>query len=153
MQRFFICKGCGRQKPINPKLKGTQEFCGDHACQKARKAAWQMKKMTSDPDYYSAQKECMENWRKSRPLDKYQSLYRRRHPEYVQRNRESQKIRNQKREQDRIPELIVKMDALTNANSSVYLLTFLEKDIVKKIVKMDAFMSELSIYQCLKRYS
>ena len=109
MQRTFICACCGKQKLANPKLKGNQLYCGDHDCQKARKAAWQRQKMASDPEYRADQKEGLRKWRKNRPLDQHQKQYRQRHPEYVERNRHAQKLRNQKRSQTP-SEMIVKMD-------------------------------------------
>ena len=146
MQRIFICACCGKQKLANPKLKGSQFYCGDHDCQKARKAAWQRQKMASDPEYRADQKEGLKKWRKNRPLDQYQKQYRQCHPEYVEWNRQAQKLRNQKRSKTS-SEMIVKMDALTDLKTDTYLLTPLRKNRAGKIVKMDALLVELSVFQ------
>ena len=141
MQRTFTCKGCRQEKLINPKLKGNQGYCGAVACQRARKAAWQKKKMASDPQYRADQIACLARWRKKRPLDQYQSQYRSEHPDYVQKNRLSQRERNRKRD------MIVKMDALRNTKSNICILTPLKMAKHGKIVKMDTFFVELSFFQ------
>jgi len=140
MQRTFICQGCNRERPGNPKLKGNQRYCGAPACQRARKAAWQKEKMASDAQYRAEQIACLARWRKKRPLDQYQRRYRSEHPAYMLRNRLAQAARNRKRD------LIVKMDALRTSKSNLCLLTLLKRDRHKKIVKMDAFAVELSFF-------
>ena len=50
-------------------------------------------------------------WRKKYPADQYQRDYREAHPEYVKRNREQQKERNNKRQKDQAT-VIVKTYAL-----------------------------------------
>lgn len=146
MQRTFICTCCGKQKAANPKLKGNQRYCGDPECQKARKAAWQRQKMASDPAYRANQKECQKNWRNHRPLHQYQTQYRHNHSDYVERNRQTQRLRNRKRDQTS-SDLIVKMDALTNINTNTYLMTPIQKTRAGKIVKMDALLVQLSVLQ------
>ena len=136
MQRTIFCKGCRKEKLANPKLKkGAQFYCGDSICQKSRKTASQKAKMATDPEYKANQKECQENWRKHKP--KYMGEYRQWKPAYAQRNRELQRIRNQRR-RVKTSDLIVKMDALTSKNSMLCVITPLEKDGCEKIVKMDA---------------
>lgn len=147
MQRTFICVCCGMQKAANPKLKGKQRYCSDHECQKARKAAWQRQKTASDPEYRSDQKERLISWRKHRPLHQYQAQYRRRHPEYVEDNRRAQKLRNWKRGQT--SDLIVKMDASTDINTDTYILTPLRRNKAGMIVKMDALLVQLAVFQRL----
>ena len=97
MSTFFSCKGCGHTKPANIRLKGNQEYCGDPKCQRARKAAWQKKKMAEDPSYKAKQTACVNRWRQNRPLHQYQRAYREDHPEYVKANREKQRISNARR--------------------------------------------------------
>ncbi len=140
MQRSFVCKACNQEKPGNPKLKGNQHYCGAVVCQRARKAAWQKEKMASDAQYRADQIACLERWRKQRPLDQYQRRYRSEHPAYVHKNRLAQIGRNRKRA------LIVKMDALRTSKSNLCMLTPLKRSRHGKIVKMDAFVVELSFF-------
>ena len=92
MQPFFTCKGCDQKKLANPRLKGQQEYCGDAACQRARKTAWQKKRMAENASYQAKQTACVKKWRTSRPLYQYQRAYRETHPEYIAMNRQKQKI-------------------------------------------------------------
>jgi predicted phosphohydrolase len=110
MTSEFICKHCHKLKSAKIRLKGNQEYCSDPECQRARKALWQKNKMTNDPQYQAQQIECIRKWRKKRPLDNYQKQYRQEHPEYVNRNRELQRIRNSKRANQLEYRKIVKMD-------------------------------------------
>jgi len=148
MSTFFSCKGCGHTKPANIRLKGNQEYCGDPKCQRARKAAWQKKKMAEDPSYKAKQTACVNRWRQNRPLHQYQRAYREDHPEYVKANREKQRIRNARRserQESTLSKKIVKMDALRNQpiESTAYLMTPYEMDASGKIVKMDTLFVEL----------
>ena len=137
MMNTFICQSCSQEKPRNPRLKGAQKFCNDPACQRVRKRQWQKKMMVSDAFYRKQQLESLQAWRKKYPLDRYQHQYRLKHPEYIDKNRQKQRIRNQKRQK-----LIVKMDTLNQIESYTYLLTPYESE---KIVKMDALRVKLTV--------
>lgn len=141
MANTFVCKSCGKRKPANIRLKDTQHYCNEKDCGRARKAAWQKDKMAKDPQYRSRQLECLRTWRKKRPLDQYQKLYRQDHPDYVRKNRELQRIRNRNREQK-----IVKMDALKEPTdkSMTYIMHPFKMDASGKIVKMDALIVQLT---------
>ena len=146
MTSEFICKNCHKLKPANIRLKGNQEYCSDPECQRARKAAWQKDKMANDPQYRAQQIECIRKWRKNRPLDKYQKQYRQEHPQYVERNRELQRIRNNQRAKQLEFRKIVKMDPLKRPSekSSIYLMNPYKMDSFGKIVKMDALIVQLT---------
>jgi hypothetical protein len=146
MATLFVCKNCHRHKPANIRLKGTQHYCNDKACQRARKAAWQNNKMAEDPQYRARQLECIRWWRKRRPLDQYQKQYRQDHPDYVRKNRELQRIRNRKRSPASDYQKIVKMDTLKKPSekSTTYLMNPFKMDASGKIVKMDALIVQLT---------
>ena len=150
MQKIFICQGCGREKPADPRQKRNQRFCGEPACQRARKAQWQKTKMKTDAVYRAQQLDCLREWRKERPLDRYQHKYRETHPKYVKENRRKQRIRNRKRHGQTETEMIVKMDALSEIKSDTYVMRPLASE---KIVKMDALVVELTVLQHLSRHS
>ena len=146
----FICKHCHELKPANIRLKGHQLYCDSLECQRARKAAWQKSKVATDPQYHTQQSEALRDWRKKKPLDQYQKEYRQNHPEYVQRNRELQKVRNQKRSSRLACLKIVKMDAYQNPSSeksTSYIMKPYKLDASGKIVKMDALLVQLTDLQ------
>jgi hypothetical protein len=148
MHFTFICKACGLEKPANPHLKGTQQYCRDQKCQRARKRAWQKQKMATDPQYREKHVVAHKHWCKQYPLHRYQYQYRQNHPKYVEKNRERQKIRNQQRRKwvESAPnDLIVKMDAPPTLKSGTYLLTPYTMDASPKIVKMDTLLVQLQL--------
>ncbi len=72
----FRCRHCGRLRPV--RVPG-QKYCGENACQAARKSAWRRKKYASDSDYRFNQKESTDDWLKSvGGSAKYYRNYRRR---------------------------------------------------------------------------
>lgn len=152
MSTTFRCQNCGERKPRNPRLKRTQKFCGAHACQKARKRQWQQEKMAGDPEYRARQRQGIADWRKTHPSHAYQQRYRDAHPEYVEKNREQQRLRNQKRRNGSMTsgasQKIVKVDAFDArpVKSGIYRLTPYQPDAPGKIVKMDALFVELIVH-------
>ena len=152
MQNMITCKNCGHEVPANFRLKGNQQYCRDPKCQRIRKRAWQKAQMATDKKYRAKQIACLQRWRKRRPLHQYQKLYRDSHPQYVEKNREKQRHRNDQRRQ-RVQltplEKIVKMDAFPNQpiKSGLYWLTpSSAMDASQKIVKMDALLVELKAF-------
>lgn len=159
MTMTFLCKNCGKEKPVNTRLKGDQEYCGDDDCQRARKREWQKNKMRTDTQYKDRQTQCLKKWRKKRSLDKYQHDYREKHPEYVLRNRELQWERNKKRDKRKKFVKIVKMDALEKQSEKLntYVMNSYKIDSDEKIVKMDTLFvqlvdiqNDIDIISCLK---
>lgn len=149
MCRMFICRHCGQEKAANPRLKGQQQYCGEAACQRARKAAWQREKLAADENYRTRQKGCQKKWRVHQPSHQYLAGYRRDHPAYVERNREQQRLRNLKRREEPVrpdpSEKIVKMDTFRAQAipAGVYELRPYIMDASAKIVKMDAFIAQI----------
>ena len=158
MSAAFICVHCHQEKSVDPRQKDKQRYCGENACQRARKSAWQREKAATNPAYQARQKACQERWRQSRPLHQYQQNYREAHPEYVERNREQQRVRNHKRRAQRVqrvqPDLakkIVKMDALlaTAIPAGTYEIRPYKMDASQKIVKMDALIVQIQTISAL----
>jgi hypothetical protein len=151
MCKTFCCRNCGKTKPANPHLKGAQEYCNDAECQKVRKRLWQKEKMAKDAAYRARQKKCVADWRKNRPQHQYQKHYRETHPEYVEKNRQQQRVRNQKRRKISAESAdikkIVKMDALEmqTIKSGTYMLTPCKMDASGMIVKMDTLLIKLIV--------
>jgi len=88
----------------------NQKYCSHPECQRVRKREWQRQKMKEDADYRANQKDAQTRWRLKNP--DYWKTYRKKHPEYEQRNREGQLRRNKsKRPKVSILGKIAKMDA------------------------------------------
>jgi hypothetical protein len=102
MPTTFRCQNCGLEKDVNYRLK-EQQYCNKAACQRVRKRNYHKQKMAADEKYRREHLQSIKDWRTYRPLAQYQRTYRERHPDYVQKNREQQRRRNQKRRQ---PEVI-----------------------------------------------
>jgi len=133
------CCHCGRYFPPSPRQK-KQLYCSEKACQQARKAAWQRKKMIRDPVYRANQKQSQADWQ-GRNAD-YWKRYRATHPEQADRNRGLQKVRNKRRHSrgvDKMDALVIaKMDASRSGKSSVGSWLPGHFWLVPMIAKMDA---------------
>jgi len=107
------CKHCHCYFEVCPKVE-KHEYCRKPECQKARKRAWQKRKMAEDETYRRDQKQAQKDWCNNNP--DYWEKYRSKNTKYTDRNRAQQKERNRiakglssdKPESDKI----AKMDAL-----------------------------------------
>lgn len=116
MHRQSRCAHCRRRFAPNPRVK-SQRFCSNNPCQRARKAQWQRDKMATDPDYQANQRDARQTWQRQHP--DYWRHYRRRRPDYRERNRLLQTHRDQKRR----AKPLAKMDSLgtvTFVNPGIY---------------------------------
>jgi hypothetical protein len=109
----ILCVYCGDLFEVSPRHK-NQTACKKPACQRARKAEWQRRKMRTDPAYNTSQKISQKEWARANPC--YWKTYRKTHPEKVERNRVLQSIRNRKARSKKTEikidtPLIAKMDA------------------------------------------
>ena len=105
------CKHCGRSFVISARHP-DQKHCTQKECQRARKNDWQRRKLASDEDYRNDQAACKTEWLKHNTG--YWKQYRKKNPEYAQRNREKQRERNINRRQRSdgpIASSVAKMDA------------------------------------------
>lgn len=124
MNRKIRCAHCRRLFSPDPRVK-KQRYCGNEACQRARKSLWQRRKMASDADYRANQRDCQKQWHKKHP--NYWRNYRRRRGGYCQRNRLLQRLRDKRRRMRNL----AKMDALDQVSSfkagTYYLVPYLAK--------------------------
>lgn len=118
MNKKRHCKHCGAGFLIkrNPK----QQYCSKPDCQRTRKNHWRGDRRRHDSDYIINQNSANQRWRASHPY--YWKHYRASHPDYVQRNREQQRIRDGTAK-NHVPRLanrdashLVKSDALNERN-------------------------------------
>ena len=111
----FICLHCGKEVPRNPHIKQGQKYYSAKECQRARKRKWDKERYNSNETYKYRRLSSQKIWRKKRPSHEYQKNYRKMHPEYVNRNRDLQRNRNEKRKKSKqkdIEGMIVNTDTL-----------------------------------------
>ena len=92
---------------------------------------WKKRQYIKNSTY---RKRCLEGqklWRKDYPSDQYQREYRKKHPGYLNRNRELQRDRNRKRQKEPLP-MIVKTDALLlqPREDGAYILSKVKKEMI-----------------------
>ena len=85
------CHCCGKTFSPRPQVP-KQQYCGEQACQRARKRDWQKERRRHDPDYRENQREAQKRWASRHP--DYWRQWREGHPEYRERNRRQQAERN-----------------------------------------------------------
>jgi hypothetical protein len=142
------CQGCGR--PFHPRPQAPrQRYCSDPACQRLRRRRWQKERLGSDADYRENQAAAAKRWRAEHP--EYWREYRRTHPGYTERNRETQRARNRRCGGAQGARAGPAVGAIANMDASgpvspvpagVYLLRPVTR---AGIAKMDAWMVEISI--------
>lgn len=99
MPATFICTHCGEIAQRNTRLQKDkpQKYCSLVGCQNARRREWKKRKYQESEDHRSKRVARQKEWRENYPADQYQKNYRESHPDYVARNRELQRQRNEKR--------------------------------------------------------
>ena len=107
----FICLHCGKEEPRNPRIK-KQHFCSSRACQNTRRYTTNKARVNKSSESRSIRKARNKRWRDNYPAHEYQKEYRKKHPQYVKRNRELQKERNKNRKPEPLS-MIVKTYALS----------------------------------------
>ena len=150
--RTLVCRHCGRQVRSNKKLKHlTQHYCGNKACQSARKLSFDRHKYKTNGLFRSHKLQGVRDRKKTKKSDEgdpffgaqYQSSYRESHPEYVLENKLRQKHRNAKRRRKMNDKpKIVNPDAFMQQrpdNDQVYAMIAVD---YQKIVNPDALMME-----------
>jgi hypothetical protein len=92
---------------------------------------WKKQQYKKNKKYLKKSQSDQKVWRKKYPADEYQRDYRKAHPEYVIRNRELQRKRNEKRRKDQST-MIVKTYALLlqPREDGVYTLLKVKKNMI-----------------------
>ena len=106
-----ICQNCNCSYQRNPRVK-NQKYCSSRSCQNARRNVTNKARTRKNSASRLLQQARNHRWRDAHPAHEYQKNYREDHPEYVQRNRQLQKVRNKKRQKHPGP-MIVKTYALS----------------------------------------
>jgi len=88
------CRYCERIF-VPSKYQPGQAVCSDPDCQRRRRADYHRQKIAADPEYRQVCLDSPQKWR-ARNSD-YWRQYRRQHPAAVERNRQRQQVRDQRR--------------------------------------------------------
>ncbi len=136
-----ICVHCGCEFEPNPRLK-EQKYCGRKECQLARRRIYQSVKMRTDPIYKDNQRNCQKDWHERHPG--YYRKYRKKNPQYTEKNRAQQRLRDMRRRKNGLVNLLAKMDSLSDPlhRRSGGLFKLIPKD-RELLAKMDSFTVEL----------
>jgi hypothetical protein len=152
MLEKFICLHCKGSFSKNPRIKVEQHYCGSKSCQQGRKNTWEKKKLMIDVGYKAKRKAAQKRSYSKRRGDKYQSAYRKTHPEYCQDNRKKQVLRNKKRKPPPVSPKIVNTDALIPKGlipQGLYAFLPYNNTDTKKIVNTDSLFVQLYAVQGL----
>ena len=96
-----------------------QRVCGQPDCQRRRRADYHRKKLATDPEYRQGVGESQKQWREEHPG--YQKQYWKDHPQAVERNRQQQHLRDQRRRLRHLVKNNLALD-LKHSASEVWLL-------------------------------
>lgn len=140
------CRHCGCYLEACKKVK-KHDYCKKPGCQRARKRAWQNKKMAEDEEYRRDQKEAQKIWREKNP--DYWKKYRSENDRYAEENRLRQRQRNRTKRalttgRVKLDE-IAKMDAIKGKNNTLSGRYKLVPIAGKMIAKMDALIVEIDV--------
>ena len=89
------CPYCQRYLTNDPRVRGRRKTCGHPLCQRALKRQNNTDWRRRNPDYFRDDYERLKLWLLKHPG--YLRQYRATHPEYVERNREAQRVRDRRR--------------------------------------------------------
>ena len=88
------CRYC--EQSFQPsKYQPSQSVCSQPDCQRRRRADYHRQKIAADPEYRQGCLDSPQKWRSRNP--DYWHRYREQHPAAVERNRQRQHVRDQKR--------------------------------------------------------
>ena len=94
MSKTRRCRYC--QRFFLPSVYRPEQFvCSQSKCQSRRRAEYHRQKLKTDEEYQQVARDSQKKWREAHP--DYLPHYRAEHPEAVERNRERQQRRDQKR--------------------------------------------------------
>jgi hypothetical protein len=120
-----------------------QSYCKSRECQQAWKNEWEKIRLKKDPEYKRKRQECKALWRKNRPGHPYQKEYRARHPDYTNRNKQSQRDRYENQKGQLVKSFkmeVLKTDVKSRKNGSLQRIYWVLADrdfTIKNIVNTD----------------
>lgn len=94
MSKSCRCPYCHR--PFVPSIYRPQQVvCSQAECQRQRRTDYHRQKLCTDPEYRQVAHDSQRKWRQAHP--DYLCQYLAQHPQAVERNRQQQQLRDQKR--------------------------------------------------------
>ena len=108
--QYQRCAARGVEFRPRPQNRG-QRYCANESCQGERRRRWKREKRRSDADYRDNQGRAQRAWSSRHPS--YWREYRGQHPEYLERNRQQQRLRNARRGARVVASAIAKGNAWT----------------------------------------
>ncbi|MBL8227694.1 MAG: hypothetical protein JNL98_04430 [Bryobacterales bacterium] len=112
-----ICPYC--QQPFTPsRYRPGQRICSSKPCQDRRKAESQRARKAADPVYAEVCRDAQRQWREANP--DYQRQYRATHPDAAERNRQQQRLRDERRKISNLVKNNLAFD-LTSSVSNIFL--------------------------------
>ncbi len=89
------CPCCKSPFTPHPKVGQRQIICGKPACKAALKSDNNRKWRQRNPEHYRNDYDRVKDWLELKP--EYLKEYRKKHPEYVEKNREAQRVRDRRK--------------------------------------------------------
>lgn len=123
------------------KRNPNQHYCSENRCQQYRKSVWRQSKMKNDADYRANQRVANKRWQ-SKQTD-YWRRYRVKHPEYVERNRKAQRVRDGTTSLN--ASHLAKSDALFEETQIAPGTYWLTPDTVEHLAKSDALLVKIHV--------
>jgi len=144
----IVCEHCKRRVISNKKLKHLkQHYCGSAECQHSRRLLFARTKYRTNEEFRAAKLKKVagrHSHQRDRPVySDYQRTYRLTHPEYAKRNRLKQRLRYEKKKQERCQEekIVNPYAIMSQQSDNEHVYALLEIDL-KKIVNPYAIMPE-----------
>jgi hypothetical protein len=141
------CAACGKKFTPSAHV-AEQRFCSQPDCQRERRRRWKRGKRQTDADYRENQARAQHAW--SERHREYWREYRRQHPQYTERNRQQQRVRNARRGVQEGSGVIAKGNASEGFGrefSGTYVLTPVTQEVIAKrnawTVKITAISRDL----------
>jgi hypothetical protein len=132
------CAACNQSFRQHPQVR-NQSYCSAPECQRERRRRSQQKKRRDDPDYRDNDSRNNKDWAAKSP--DYWKRYREDHPDYADRNRRLQQIRNQKQREAKIAK-VDESGLLSSLPSGRYRLTPITTE---GIASEDSWIVEISV--------
>lgn len=133
-----LCKACGRSFIPRPQSL-RQSYCSSSDCQQERRREWRRNNRHTNPVCRDNQAQAQQAWRQRNP--DYSRNYRSSHPNYTDRNRTLQSVRNAKAKLLKIAKGNVSILAAPFP-SGIYQIRFLTSD---NIAKQNVWIVEITL--------
>jgi hypothetical protein len=133
------CRYC--QQIFQPSIyRPEQRVCGQPACQRQRRRAYHDERIRNDAAYAEDVRASQRKWRHAHP--DYWKRYREQRPESVERNRQKQQQRDQKRRVVNLAKMNLALDLKREASEVWFV-----GPVVKDLAKNNLAQSKVFIYQ------